>query len=141
MEDYLESIYCISQKRGFVRTKDLARDLKVSSPTVSEMLSKLFQCRLINYEPYSPVTLTVKGEKIAKAVFQRHETLTKLLSIVLVSDRVAREDACRMEHILHPETIEQFTKLVEFVEKSPAYPKWLTHFKQYCQTGKHDCQK
>jgi DtxR family transcriptional regulator, Mn-dependent transcriptional regulator len=140
MEDYLESIYCITQRRGFARTKDVARDLNVSSPTVTEMLKKLKAEKLINYEPYAPVTLTLEGEKLAKAVFQRHETLAKLLNIILVSEKVASEDACRMEHILHPETIEQFSKLVDFVEKSPHYPKWLIHFKKYCQTGRHECE-
>lgn len=140
MEDYVEAIYRIGQKRGFVRTKDIARALNVSSPTVTQMLHKIHKKGLIDYEPYVPVKLTKEGEKIARCICQRHETLTKLLKIVLVSDRVAEDDACRMEHILHPETIEQFTKLVDFVENAPHYPKWLTHFREYCQTGRYSCR-
>jgi DtxR family Mn-dependent transcriptional regulator len=87
------------------------------------MLHKLKDNGLIRYEPYVPVTLT------------------KLLGIVLVSDKVAAEDACKMEHILQPETVEQLGKFVEFVETAPDYPKWLTHFKEYCATGKHECGK
>ncbi len=139
MEDYLEAIYQISQKRGFVRTIDVARSLNVSSPTVTQMLHKLSERELINYEPYTPVTLTKEGEKIARSIYSRHKTLTKLLNIILVSDRIAEEDACKMEHILHPETIEQFGKLVEFVEKAPHHPNWLEHFKEFCATGDYEC--
>ena len=105
------------------------------------MLHKLKDNGLIRYEPYVPVTLTPGGEKIAKTIYKRHETLAKLLGIVLVSDKVAAEDACKMEHILQPETVEQLGKFVEFVETAPDYPKWLTHFKEYCATGKHECGK
>lgn len=139
MEDYLESIYCIIGEKGFARTKDLSQILGVSPPTVTEMLHKLDERGLIAYEPYSPVRLTGEGERIAKAIHKRHVTLTKLLGIILVSDKVADEDACRMEHILHPETIEQFSKLVEFVENAPHYPKWLKNFKHYCETGEYNC--
>lgn len=141
MEDYLETIYCTISKKGFVKTKDIARKLNVSPPTVTEMLHKLGERKLIIYEPYKPVKLTVAGSKAGKAIFRRHETLRKLLNLVFVSDEVAADDACKMEHILNPETVNQFSKLVEFVEKAPHYPKWLEHFRIFCETGKIECSK
>ena len=79
MEDYLEAIYNIISGKGYARTKDIAKELDVTSPSVSAMLKKLQNEEFIFYEKYSGVTLTPKGEKIAKAIKHRHDTLTKLL--------------------------------------------------------------
>ncbi|MFH1722018.1 MAG: metal-dependent transcriptional regulator [Candidatus Altiarchaeota archaeon] len=141
MEDYLEAIYKLRNLKGAVRTRDLARELQVSAPSVTEMLNKLSEKGLITHIPYKPPELTPQGEKIARAVSKRHETLTKLLKIILVSERTAEEDACKIEHQLSPESIEQLGKLVEFVENNPKNPKWLKHFKNYCATGKYECEK
>jgi DtxR family Mn-dependent transcriptional regulator len=62
------------------------------------------------------------------------------LEIILVPGDVASEDACTMEHHLDPKTVEQFSKFVEFVNNAPVSPKWLTHFKEYCKTGKYKCE-
>ena len=140
MEDYLEAVYRINQRKGFVRTKDIALELRVSSPSVTEMLQKLSNQKLVKYQPYCPVALTREGEKKARIIAKRHETLTKLLKIVFISDRIAEEDACKIEHQLPPESIKQLSKLVELVETAPAYPRWLEHFKQFCATGEYDCQ-
>lgn len=137
IEDYLEAIYNITLRRGYARTKDISRDLKVSPPSVTEMLRKLEDMGLVNYEKYDGVTLTKEGKKVAKAVKNRHETLKKLLKIVLISDKTAEKDACKIEHELNPETIEQLTKFVKFVESAPLYPRWLEHFKEFCKTGRY----
>jgi DtxR family Mn-dependent transcriptional regulator len=140
VEDYLEAIYVLIQRKGYARTKDIARELRVSPASVTEMLHKLAGLGLVSYERYAPVRLLKRGERLAKAVKTRHDTLTKLFKIVLVSGRTAEEDACNVEHVLSPETIEQLTKFVEFVECAPIYPKWLEHFKTYCGTGEFECE-
>jgi len=140
VEDYLEAIYNISLIRGYARTKDISRELNITPPSVTEMLNKLSNMKLVNYKRYDGVKLTKKGEKIAKVVKTRHETIKKLLKIILISDKVAEKDACKLEHELSPETIEQLTKFVKFVENAPLYPKWLEHFKEFCRTGKYICK-
>lgn len=138
-EDYLEAIYNTISRKGYARTKDISRELEISPPSVTEMLKKLDKEELVNYEKYGGVTLTSRGEKLAKAVKSRHDTLRSLLKIILVSDKTAEEDACKMEHELSPETIEQLTKFIKFVENAPIYPKWLEHFKEFCKSGKYIC--
>lgn len=135
VEDYLEAIYNITQVKGYARVKDISRELKVRPPTVSEMLKKLSDNGLVNYEKYSGVTLTKKGERIGKIVKTRHETIKKFLRIILIPKEIADKSACEMEHHLDPKTIEQLTKFVGFVESAPLYPKWLKHFEVYCQKG------
>jgi DtxR family Mn-dependent transcriptional regulator len=137
IEDYLESIYSITLRKGYARTKDISRDLNVKPASVTEMLNKLKDIGFANYEKYSGVTLTKQGEKVARTVKTRHETLTKLLKIILISDKTAENDACKLEHELSPETIEQLTKFVKFVENAPLYPKWLEHFREFCRTGRY----
>jgi DtxR family Mn-dependent transcriptional regulator len=139
VEDYLEAIYKIIQRKGYARTKDISRELEISPPSVTEMLGKLDGMGMVDYERYGGVTLKPDGERIAKSVKTRHETLKKLLRIILVSDKTAEIDACNIEHVISPETVEQLTNFVRFVESAPLYPKWLEHFREFCRTGKYVC--
>ena len=139
VEDYLEAIYNIILRKGYARTKDISRELEISSSSVTEMLKKLDDMDLVNDERYSGVTLTPKGERIARSVKTRHDTIRTLLRIILVSDKTAEIDACKIEHEISPETVEQLTKFVKFVESAPIYPKWLEHFKEFCKTGECIC--
>ena len=139
VEDYLEAIYNIILRKGYARTKDISMELNIRSPSVTEMLKKLDDMDLVNYERYSGVTLTPRGERIARSVKMRHDTIRKLLRIIMVSDKTAERDACKIEHEISPETIEQLTKFVRFVESAPIYPKWLEHFKEFCKTGEYIC--
>ncbi|MFH1404333.1 MAG: metal-dependent transcriptional regulator [Candidatus Altiarchaeota archaeon] len=136
MEDYLEKIYTIRERKGFVRVKDIARELNVSAPSVTEMLHKLGRQKLIRYERYQPVLLTSRGERIAKSTHMRHETLTLLLKMILVSDGIAEEDACKIEHQLSPETIEQLSKFVGFMRESVRQTEWPESFRAYCASHK-----
>ena len=140
VEDYLRVIYEVVKRKGYARTKDIATELGVKPPTVTEMLKKLDREGLISYERYGAVTLTNKGEEIARSVESRHETFVRLLKMLLVPEEVARRDAHVLEHGLSPKTIEQFTKFVEFISNSPSYPmfmkRWLELFRSYCESGK-----
>jgi len=140
VEDYLEAIYNITERKGYARTKDISRELDVRPPSVTEMLKKLDNIGLVNYERYGGVILTKKGERIAKVVKTRHDAIKAFLSILLISEKTAERDACKLEHDLSPETIEQLTKFVRFVKKAPIYPKWLEHFKEFCRTGEYVCE-
>jgi DtxR family Mn-dependent transcriptional regulator len=141
IEDYLEAIHNIIEKKGYARVKDIASELKVSSPSVTEMMRKLNNLGFIVYEKYSGITLTDKGGKIAKEVRRRHVIFEDFLEIILVPRDIASKDACTMEHHLDPKTIEQFSKFVAFVENAPVPPKWLEHFRIYCETGEIRCDK
>ncbi len=139
-EDYIEAIYELSKEKGFAKVKDIAKALKVKPATVSEMLEKLSDSGYVIYKKRFYVMLTDKGKKLAEDVRKRREILIKFLTTIGVSREVAEKDACMIEHVLHPETVEQLRNFVEFIENSPSVnPKWLEHFKEYCKTGKHPC--
>jgi len=140
-EDYLEAIYWLSRERGYTRVKEIAKYLGVKPASVSEMLSKLARRGFVVYEKRLLVSLTPEGRMVAECVRERREILVKFLVTLGVPEKIAEEDACIMEHVLHKETITQLKKFVKFVEESPADPMWLNHFKEFCESGVHPCLK
>ncbi len=137
MEDYLEIIYRLEEKKGFARTSDISSFFGHKPSSVTGMLQKLDEQGLVNYEKYRGVTLTAKGKQLAKDVSRRHETLVSFLKVLGIDKEIAEEDACRIEHAVHKETIERLRKFVSFVQKAPKDPKWLRHFEYFIKTGKH----
>jgi len=137
MEDYLEIIYRLEEKKGFARTSDISSFFGHKPSSVTGMLQKLDEQGLVNYEKYRGVTLTAKGKQLAKDVSRRHETLVSFLKVLGIDKEIAEEDACRIEHAVHKETIERLRKFVGFVQKAPKDPKWLRHFEYFIKTGKH----
>ena len=137
VEDYLEIIYRLEKKKGFARTSDISSFFGHKPSSVTGMIQKLDEQGYVNYEKYGGVTLTGKGKRIAKKVSERHETLTSFLKILGVDEGVAEEDACRIEHSVHKETMERLRNFVSFVQNAPKDPKWLRHFEYFIKTGKH----
>jgi DtxR family Mn-dependent transcriptional regulator len=133
-EDYLEAIDSIVAERGRTRAKDISEYLKVSPSTATEMLQKLDCEGYINHEKYKGVTLTKKGLRVAHETRRKHEVLREFLEILGIDEDLADEDACRMEHILNPKTLERLTRFVEFVKHSKS-PRWLEKFRHYYETG------
>lgn len=129
VEDYLEAIHNVHNKKGYVRVKDLADQLNIKCPSVTEMLKKLSSLKLITYEKYGGVLLTGKGAEIASTVKDRHDTLVKLLTLAGVSDDTADKDACVMEHHISPQSLEQLKKLVENLETQGIKQKIISQTK------------
>jgi len=136
-EDYLRSIYEIVERKGFARVRDIARELDVKPSSVVEMLKKLQEMSLVVYEKYGGVRLTDRGKELAEVVERRHETFRKFLELILVPKDVALRDAHILEHRLHPKTILQFARFVEFITSYADRPRfvrrWLEEFKKYCE--------
>ena len=104
-EDYLEAIHSVILQKGYAKVKDIADILNVAPSSVTEMFKKLQKKDLIFYERYSGVTLTEKGKAVAIKTQQKHDTLVQFLQIIGVSDDIANQDACRIEHVVDKETI------------------------------------
>lgn len=137
-EDYLRGIYEITQEKGFARIRDIANHLDVKPSSAVEMVRKLDRLQLVRYEKYGGVMLTSKGREMAEVIEKRHETFKKFLEIILVPKNVALKDAHVLEHRLHPRTILQFSKFVDFIENAQDNPrflkKWSYAFKRYCKS-------
>ena len=105
-EDYLETIYRLKKKNGIVYSIDVARELGFSRPSVSRAMSILREDEYITMEePDKEINLTEKGRKKAVEVYDRHKTLTFFLQKTAgVSEKIAEQDACRIEHIISTST-------------------------------------
>lgn len=104
MENYLETIYILQQKTGYVRAIDIATELGFSKPSVSNAMKKLRAEGYITVTDRSKISLTEAGRKVAEATYERHCVIAASLIRIGVSEKTALEDACRMEHIISEET-------------------------------------
>ena len=111
-EDYLRVIYEVSKEKGYARVKDIASALGVKPPTVTEMLEKLSEKRLVSYEKRAFISLTEEGERLAEAIKDRHEAIVSLLELVGAPPQAVVRDAHRIEHVISPETIESIKRFV-----------------------------
>ncbi|MBW1974807.1 MAG: metal-dependent transcriptional regulator [Deltaproteobacteria bacterium] len=145
LEDYLEIIYQLQKKHKVARAKAIADKMKVQKASVTGALKSLAAKGLINYEPYSTITLTQKGEKIAKQIIHRHEILKEFFQSVLqLSPEQAEVNACKIEHVIHPKAVQKLTKFLEFLKICPrAGSDWVRSFENYCQRGakKDECEQ
>ena len=133
-EEYLEAVYEVVQKKGYAKVTDVAHLLNVGLSAVTEMFQKLSNDGYINYEKYSGVTLTKKGEKIAVNLTKKHKVLKEFFVILGLNEKIADDDACNIEHIVTPETMRLLTKFVDFIRVHED-PLWLERFKVYYETG------
>ena len=142
VEEYIETIYVLEKKDGVAHTGQIALELGVRPPTVTEMLQKLKKDGLVKYEAYLGANLTTKGKRMGRELMKKHKVLADLLEIIGVSRDLAEVDACKIEHHVSKETLERLEKFVEFVKDSPKDPRWLEHFNEYCNSGKRPgCKK
>lgn len=115
LEDYLETIFLLENEQSGARAKDIADKMGVQRASVTGALHSLAEKGLINYETYSPVTLTPEGFKTASKIMYRHKVLFEFLhNLLQLPEDVANENACRIEHQIDDMVLE---RLIDFVQK------------------------
>ena len=109
-ENYLETIYILSKKLPVVRSVDIATELNFKKPSVSVAMKHLREKELIVVSDAGFITLTEEGMAQAEAIYERQTILTKMFTMLGVSDETAAEDACLIEHVLSDESFEAIKK-------------------------------
>ena len=105
-ENYLETIPVLRQRKGSVRSIDIANELEFSKPSVSVAMKNLRLKGYIEVDTTGQIHLLPEGQAIAEAVLEKHRLMTQFLVALGVSEEVAAEDACRIEHVLSDESFE-----------------------------------
>ena len=105
-ENYLETILVLGKRLGAVRSIDIVNEMNFSKPSVSIAMKNLRENGCIEMAASGYITLTEKGRAIAETIYERHTLLTQWLVNLGVPQEVAQEDACRMEHVISPESFE-----------------------------------
>ena len=113
-EDYLEAILMLEEKKGLVRSIDVAKELKFSKPSVSIALKKLKDKGLVTIVDDVYLKLTDEGRLIAKKTLEKHEFFTNFFLKIGVDPSVAEYEACSLEHSLSEDT---FLKVKEFIQE------------------------
>ncbi len=113
-ENYLEAILMIKRKKGNVRSIDIANQLNFTKPSVSVAMKSFREEEYITMDHDGNITLTEKGLAIAQKVYERHEVIAKALIALGVSEDIAYEDSCKVEHDISQET---FDRLKDYLKK------------------------
>lgn len=112
-EDYLEMILMLKEQKGYARSIDIATGLSVTKPSVSFAMKKLRENGYIVMDEDNYITLTDQGMKIADRIYSRHKALTRFLIQLGVSEQVAREDACKIEHDISDDTFRAILQQID----------------------------
>lgn len=121
-EDYLETIYNLKKDLGHIRISDIASTLKLSKPSVTQMMQRLEKEGYVNYKPYLPLKLTAKGSRIGRKVAERHEVLAEFLTTLKIPKAIQEKDIHGIEHFLSPLTLQNLKKVTKFL-KEKNFPK------------------
>ena len=140
LENYLEVILDLEQTNKVARAKEIADRLEIQRGSVTGGLKALAEKGYISYKPYSFITLTAKGKRIAKDITYRHGVIKEFLSRVLqIDSQTAEETACRMEHAIDAVTIERLVCFIEYIFTCPrAGEQWIQSFLNYCAADKRN---
>jgi DtxR family Mn-dependent transcriptional regulator len=143
MEDYLEAIANLGEGRKVVRVKQISEMLGVKMPSVTSALKKLSEQELVEHERYGQIKLTPEGDKVARDVIYRHEALTRFFAQALgINRETAEEDACKIEHVISPLSMERLAKFVKFIEACPlGGTNFPSRYEYYLEHGElpQDC--
>lgn len=113
-ENYLEAILMIKNKKGNVRSIDIANELNVTKPSVSVAMKRFREEGYITIDAGGRIALTEKGMEIAENVYERHQIIAKALMALGVDEHTAYEDSCKIEHDISRQT---FDKIKEHLAK------------------------
>ncbi len=120
VEDYLKIIYELQTENGKVNTSILAERLQVVPASVTGMIKKLDDMRLVSYKPYRGVTLTKAGKKIALEVIRHHRLVELYLAEALgVPWDQVHAEAEKWEHILSEDLEERMDAALGYPTSDP----------------------
>lgn len=111
-ENYLETILILSKKLPVVRAVDISNELGFKKSSVSIAMKNLRLKNQITVTDAGFIYLTDEGRAIAEMIYERHELLSSCLIRLGVSPETAAEDACKIEHVISPESFDAIKKHV-----------------------------
>ncbi len=102
-EMYLETILLLRSRKANVRSVDVVEELGYAKSSVSRAVNLLQKSGLICIDENGDITLTAAGQKKAEDVYAKHRVFTEAFVRMGAPQKVAEEDACRIEHVVSDE--------------------------------------
>lgn len=118
-DDYLEQILHLIEEKGYARPIDISKKLEISQASVTNMLKKLNEDGLVTHIKYRGTTLTEEGLSIAKAIIDRHQTLTTFLELFDINQDTIYRDVEGMEHHVSKATLEAIRSVSQHLTSHP----------------------
>ncbi len=119
-EDYLKALYQLHGDQRPVPTRDLAQRLGISSPSVSEMVTRLSAQGMVEHDKYRGQQLTREGRKVALELVRHHRLLEMFLVEVLgYSWDEVHDEAERLEHVISERMEQRIFELLGRPELDP----------------------
>ena len=109
-EDYLETILVLSERLPVVRSVDIANELGFKKSSISVAMKNLRSKELITVTDEGYIYLTAAGREIADMIYERHKLISSGLIKLGVPEKIALEDACRIEHVISRESFDAIKK-------------------------------
>ena len=109
-EMYLETIYVLSQRKGFVRSIDVGEEMGYSKPSVSRAVGMLRDGGYITVAHDGGLHLTEAGLEVAQRTYERHTVLSEFFIKLGVDEETATNDACKIEHVISSSTFAALKK-------------------------------
>ena len=103
-EMYLETIYILSQRKGFVRSIDVGEEMGYSKPSVSRAVGILRDGGYLTVGHDGGLQLTEAGLEVAQRTYERHTVLSAFFMRLGVDEETATNDACKIEHVISSKT-------------------------------------
>lgn len=114
VEDYLKTIYTIEAEGDKATTTKIANSLEVSSASATNMVKRLSEMGLVDYESYKGASLTKSGKKIALEIIRHHRLLELyLLEVMGYSWDEVHEEAEKLEHHISERFEEKIANLLD----------------------------
>ncbi|MGB0775289.1 MAG: iron dependent repressor, metal binding and dimerization domain protein, partial [Akkermansiaceae bacterium] len=114
-----EQILHLIEEKGYARPIDVSKKLGISQASVTNMLQRLDAEGLVKHEKYRGTVLTEEGLRIAKAIIDRHETLTRFLQLFGIDEATIYRDVEGMEHHVSRASLEAIRAVADHLQKHP----------------------
>jgi Mn-dependent DtxR family transcriptional regulator len=112
LEDYIETIYLLTQNNSSFHSIDLVKHLNYSKPSISRAIHKLVDLGFLIIDEENHLHLTLSGLQKAKSIYARHLTIKRFLLSIGLEEEIAEKDACRIEHVISEETFDVLQKII-----------------------------
>ena len=112
-EDYLKAMLLLQEKKGEVRSAEVARTLNVTRASTSKAVHVLMDRGFLTMDRRKRICLTEAGRQAAEETLEKHRVIREILSSLGVEPETAEEDACRIEHDLSRQSFDRVKQFWE----------------------------
>jgi DtxR family Mn-dependent transcriptional regulator len=141
LEDYLKTVGVLADK-GDVRITDIAIRLGVSKPSVIIAVKALETQGFVTHKRYCAVMLTKQGKEKVSGLKERYQIILSFLQDVLgISPNTAKQDSCKMEHILSEETLKKIKSIIHVSGYCTAKTlRWTQKYLSLTESAQKSCE-